>query len=210
MSLRQQLKRATAAEHKLLEERLALTSVTVSLDDYVDYLECTYAYYAAVEPVLRRSEYLATRRMNTVTSSKLEALADDLAFFGKGTPSAPAAVAYVPGQAAIAEALGCSYVLEGAALGGMVLYRHFEQRFGLSRRTGAGFFYGRGPETARRWASFVEALDQTALTSPEERACIEAARATFRSMDRWYAANGWLSPDARRGTCKSTTSNAAE
>lgn len=192
MSLRQRLKAATATEHKLLEERLALTGDSVSLDDYVDYLACTYPYYAAVEPVLREGAHLAALGVDATPSRSLAALAGDLAFFGKDKPRDPAPAAYVPAHDAMPELLGCSYVLEGAALGGLVLYRHFERRFALSRRRGAAFLHGRGRDTARRWAGFVEALDRTRLTPPQERACIDAARETFRSMDRWYAANGWL------------------
>ena len=190
MSLRQHLKRATAAEHRRLEERLALTGDSVALDDYVHYLECTYAYYAAVEPVLRCGRNVAALCVDTASSSGLAALADDLAFFGKGTPAA-AASAYVPPQGAVPQLLGCSYVLEGAALGGIVLYQHFEERFGLSRGKGATFLYGRGRETARRWASFVEALDGAGLDAHEEHACVAAARATFRAMDEWFAEMGW-------------------
>ena len=193
MSLRQHLKRATAAEHERLEARLALTSDAVSLGDYVYYLACTYGYYAAGEPVLMRSEYLDGLGIERLSFAKLDALADDLAFFGKSAPSAPAAAAYVPPQAAVPELLGCSYVLEGAALGGVVLYRHFEKRFGVSLGNGASFFYGNGRMTARRWADFVEVLDRVALTSAEQGACVEAARATFQRMDAWFAEKGWAS-----------------
>ena len=192
MSLRQQLKRATALDHRLLEERLALTGNSVSLDDYAAYLECTYQYYAAVEPVLRASAHVAALGVDSASCSRLDALAHDLAFFGKDTPSAPAPAAYVPLRDTIPELLGCSYVLEGAALGGLVLYRHFEQRFGFSRGSGATFLYGRGRATAFRWATFVDALERATLTSAGERVCINAACATFRGMDRWYAENGWL------------------
>ena len=190
MSLRQQLKRETAPEHRLLEERLALTADTVTLGEYVHYLACTYGYYAGVEPVLRASSHLAALGIDAAPS-KLEALARDLAFFGKDTPSAPAPEAYVPPHDAIPELLGCCYVFEGAALGGLVLYRQFENRFGLSHGSGAAFLYGEGRDTARRWARCVEALDRTTLTPAEEQACIGAARATFRSLDRWYAEKGW-------------------
>jgi heme oxygenase len=191
VSLRQQLKHATASDHERLETRLALTSAAVSLHDYVLYLECTYGYYAAVEPILSRSEHLTGLGINTASFAKLDALASDLAFFGRSPPAAPAAIAYVPGHAAIPELLGCSYVLEGAALGGVVLYRHFQNRFGVTREKGASFFYGDGRQTASRWAAFVEALDRTGLTSAEEGACVSAARATFRCMDAWFAEKGW-------------------
>jgi heme oxygenase len=190
VSLRQQLKRATAPEHKLLEARLALTADAISLDDYVYYLECSYGYYAAVEPMLVGSAHLDGLGL-TASSQRLNALADDLAFFGKSPPSPPAASAYVPAQGAVPELLGCSYVFEGAALGGVVLYRHFEQKFGVSRARGASFLYGNGRKTARRWADFVETLDQIPLTPPEAGACVGAARATFRRMDAWFAEKGW-------------------
>ena len=200
MSLRQQLKRATAAEHERLEARLALTGDGVSLRDYVHYLACTYAYYAAVEPILRGSRSLAAAGVTTPCCFNLNALADDLAFFGIDTPSAATPTAYVPPPDAIPQLLGCSYVLEGAALGGVVLYRRFEQKLGVARGRGATFLYGHGRETARRWAAFVGALDQAALTAIEERACVGAARATFRGMDRWFAENGWTAPAGCSGS----------
>lgn len=190
MTLRKRLRGGTATEHKRLEERLALTGSTFSLDHYVEYLGHTYAYYAAVEPVLRSSKYLVSYGINAAAPSELNALARDLASFDKSTPPLATGV-YVPAHGSTPELLGCSYVIEGAALGGMVLYRHFQQRFGLSRHSGASFFYGNGVATARKWADFVEALDQTALRSAEERECVAAARATFHSMNTWFAEKGW-------------------
>ena len=191
MSLRHQLKLATAAEHHSLEERLALTSESVSLDDYVQYLVCTYRCYAAVEPVLAGNAQLTARGLYAKSCIRLDALAADLRYFGRRTFPDASPFAYVPAQAAFPESIGCAYVLEGASLGGVVLSRHFERRFGVSRLKGGSFVQGDGAATASRWAHFVRALDDLDFSERERTACIDAACATFRGIEASFVAAGW-------------------
>jgi heme oxygenase len=83
-----------------------------------------------------------------------------------------------------AEALGVLYVLEGSALGARLLAPRAE-RLGLTPSFGARHFAVQ-LSMPHAWPAFLAILEAASLDVAEERACIEAAIATFMHFERVY------------------------
>ncbi len=79
-----------------------------------------------------------------------------------------------------AEVVGCLYVIEGSALGGVRLARGFTEQLGVTPERGARFFTGRGPETAARWKAFCAWMEAQAWSAADEAAASARAVTTFR------------------------------
>lgn len=84
-----------------------------------------------------------------------------------------------------AEALGAAYVVEGSALGGMVLAKNLEKCAALEGIETHNFFNG-SKENLEDWKKFKEELEQYNFTEAEEVAAIEKAKATFVFFGRVF------------------------
>jgi heme oxygenase (biliverdin-IX-beta and delta-forming) len=191
--LRQKLKQATHAEHCRLEARLDLTCPDLPLSAYVRYLERSFQYYARVERLLHGRADLRALGIDSTRRAKTPWLEDDLRYFRKWPSAYAAPDTPLRASSGLAEALGCSYVLEGATLGGAYLYARLRARWGVEHGKGASFLYGYGTDTARMWKAFVSVLDAVSLSGPDEDACITAARTTFRTIEDWHAQEDFAS-----------------
>ncbi|MCF3650564.1 biliverdin-producing heme oxygenase [Synoicihabitans lomoniglobus] len=75
---------------------------------------------------------------------------------------------------------GCLYVVEGSALGGLMLARDFATRIPELTDDSLHFFQGAGPAaTSRRWRAFMAWLASREWTTPETTAATNCATATF-------------------------------
>ena len=84
------------------------------------------------------------------------------------------------------DVMGCAYVIEGSMLGALVIYRHMHKCSGITSDKGAAFIYGYGERTSFQWKTFLRALDATAFSARQRDECIEAAAATFETMQAWF------------------------
>ncbi|HEV7281822.1 MAG TPA: biliverdin-producing heme oxygenase [Pirellulaceae bacterium] len=112
-----------------------------------------------------RTEWLESDRQSLATSQP-PLVADD-ALIGEIAGSSPFAAA------------GALYVLEGSALGGLVLSRRLTQAFGIGPSDGGRYFFGHGAETSVRWRRFLAWLDALPLDDAGAEAAASAARSTF-------------------------------
>lgn len=78
-----------------------------------------------------------------------------------------------------AEALGTAYVVEGSALGGMLLARNLKKCRLLSSVEKHHFFNG-DKDNLQDWKAFKNELEQYPFSEAEKEAAIEKARDTFR------------------------------
>lgn len=78
-----------------------------------------------------------------------------------------------------AEALGAAYVVEGSALGGMVLAKNLKKCVALQEIEKHHFFNG-DKENLQDWKIFKEELEQYDFTIAEEQEAVEKAKDTFR------------------------------
>lgn len=85
----------------------------------------------------------------------------------------------------IAEALGAAYVVEGSALGGMVLAKHLPKCAALSGIQQHHFFNG-NRENMKEWNSFKKSLSEYPFSEEEEIEAIEKAKETFEFFGRIF------------------------
>ncbi|MFO0675677.1 MAG: biliverdin-producing heme oxygenase [Polyangiaceae bacterium] len=124
--------------------------------------------------------------------SRVDALASDLASLDVAGPDA---AVVTPTIANLADAYGAAYVMEGSALGGMVLARRVDAGLSLGGRS-LRYLTLRGTETGTAWKRFIAELDTWGRTaSPAERArSIDVAIATFAAYADACAKYGAITP----------------
>lgn len=81
-----------------------------------------------------------------------------------------------------AEALGAAYVVEGSALGGLVLAKNLGKCLKLSG-VEQHYFFGGDKENLNDWKSFKEELERYDFSEAEEAEAIEKAKDTFRFFE---------------------------
>lgn len=177
------LRAATTQAHAELDSKLALHENTLTRDRYGLFLRASMAVVAPLEA--RIACWLGLTADGFCRTSALRA---DLAAFG----AADAGSAPVPSINSLAEAMGAAYVVEGSALGGVVLSKIIARTLGedAPRR----YLSLRGDQTGARWRDFVMGLEQWGAHAPAHgriMAC-ESARATFAAYASAFAAVGAL------------------
>jgi heme oxygenase len=142
-------------------------------------LESFYGFYLPLE------ERLANAALGFELRHRSPLLSRDLIALG-ATPYQLEEVARCPDLPrlhTVAEAAGCLYVVEGAALGGQVIAKAIERHLGIGADAGASFFFGDGPDTAARWVKVLAWLEDVAHAGSDR--IVASACETFRSFTRW-------------------------
>lgn len=190
----QRLKAATRAEHDAIEAVLDLMKPGFGLTDYRRRLRRYLGFYAPIEPLIAAAADWQHWGMDMTARAKTGWLTADLAWLDDQSEldrlesgTLPICSALPPLDTAAA-AFGCSYVLEGATLGGRVISRHMERELGLNATHGARFFHGYGEQTGARWKEFRAALSAFADKPPLENQVVASAIATFTALRTWCAA----------------------
>jgi heme oxygenase (biliverdin-IX-beta and delta-forming) len=192
-SLRQRLKRDTAAVHQRLEAQLRLLDPSLDVHRYLRVLEMFYGFYVPVEfDVTRRAA--AELPLGFPLRARAELIERDLLALGR-SPADLAALPLCndrPELSCVEDLAGCLYVIEGACLGGRVLSPRLHRRLGLAKESGAAFFAGDGEGTMPRWAVVVAWLDGLPRMGASTAKIISAATATFDAFARWAVAREGL------------------
>jgi heme oxygenase len=120
-----------------------------------------------------RSEWLESDRRSLATS--LPPLVADDALMGQIAGDSPFAAA------------GTLYVLEGSALGGLVISKRLGEAFGIGPGDGGRYFFGHGVETSARWRRFLTWLDSLQMDHAGAEAAASAARSAFERFQERLA-----------------------
>ena len=185
-SLRQRLKRETAAVHQHLEGQLGLLDPGLDMPRYLRVLGTFYGFYVPVEIDLTR---LAAAELPLGFPLRVRAglIERDLLALGRAPAdlSALALCSDRPQLSCVEDLAGCLYVLEGACLGGQVVSALLYRRLGLAKESGAAFFAGDEEGTLPRWTAVVAWLDGLPRTGASTAKIVSAATATFEAFARW-------------------------
>ena len=187
-SLRQRLKRETAAVHQHLEAQLGLLDPGLDVPRYLRVLEIFYGFYVPVESDVTRLA-AAELALGFPLRTRAGLIERDLLALGQS----PADIAALPlcndraELSCVEDLAGCLYVLEGACLGGQVLSPLLHRRLGLTKGSGAAFFAGDEESTLPRWTLFVAWIDGLPRTGASTTKIISAATGTFEALARWAA-----------------------
>jgi heme oxygenase (biliverdin-IX-beta and delta-forming) len=174
------LKLETAREHEAIEAATRLMHPLLSLGEYRAYLEISYAFYAAAEPLLARFAVWEALQLSAADRAKLPLLVGDLNELGCD-PSKIATRATLS-LTNLARAVGCAYVLEGSTLGGRVISRHVQHCLGA--RVPRSFLDCYGAYTGARWQAFRASVLLFAKTREVEDQIVAGAKETFRTFTR--------------------------
>ncbi len=188
--LRSDLRSATADLHEQLDQHALLAPLTTSVATMTQYQTALLALHAVTGPTEDRiGRYLSNHSppMGYALRRRAPLLLDDLAFLGV-TPRRPTWGG--PSVASDGALIGSLYVLEGAAIGGRLIYRRMSEVLGVDDERGGRFFYGNGRQTKTLWREFwsFAAGCSSPAQLPKART---AARSLFRSyltlLDRFQA-----------------------
>ncbi|MDB6445014.1 MULTISPECIES: biliverdin-producing heme oxygenase [Pseudomonas] len=183
-TLIQALRTETAELHVALEKRLPFFSQQLDLDLY---RRLMVAYYGFYQPLEQRLHALALAGLDQPLRVKLPVLRADLTALGLDEAAIEALplCSELPAIDSRAAALGVSYVLEGATLGGQILRRRVAEQLGLDASSGAAFLNVYGELTGRRWKDFLEYLGDRNLGDGQTLEVTHAAKTTFICFERW-------------------------
>lgn len=173
LELLTQLRETTSSQHAELDRAVNGGEASLSPPRYT-------ALLGASLDVLRALERDITRWLRGFDQARrVEQLRADLHVLGLSTIAMPAE--RVPLDT-LSEAWGAAYVVEGSALGGLVLARQLERDVRVDARA-LSYVRLRGADTAAHWRSFCSALNAWgAQASERERAdACSSARNVFRA-----------------------------
>lgn len=177
------LRAATSEAHDRLSMDLDPARVCATRPDYTRFLAALYGFHVAVERAL------GPLALSGVAPSPCRSalLADDLAFLG----ASPANLPVMPWRTSLEAAgarFGVAYVVEGSALGGVLLGRLARDHLQLGPQHGASFF-ALGSGEAGRWRDVKAALESDAAGAHLGPATTAAA-ATFEALGGWMHDQG--------------------
>jgi len=186
----QQVRLATAEQHKALEARLPLTHPHL---DHATYTRIIAAYYGFHVPLQQQIEaFLGTDAVDG-ERYKISALIKDLRALGfsdAGIEALPLC-RDLPAIQSQGQLLGVMYVMEGATLGGQVLRRIIAERLGIDAESGGEFLDVYGRDTGRLWKAFLNQLAD--FDHPDVNPqVVDAACATFAGFAQWLEHAGAL------------------
>ena len=83
------------------------------------------------------------------------------------------------------KALGCLYVLDGAALGGKVIARQVRKSLRDRVSDRAAFFTSGGADVAATWRHLMGVIEARTGHPDDRREAVRGAEATFECLARW-------------------------
>ena len=192
-TLHQRLKAATRAAHTRLEARSPLLSPSLDIGQYRTILRTLYGLYLPLEAAMEATAE-GTIRSEVIRRRKVSWLVEDLRTLGD-TDFDIAVIPCcddLPVVTTQPQLLGALYVVEGATLGGRFVVQLLRHSLGEDITRCARFFLSYGDQVDAMWATCLECVEASGRESPQhERAIIRSACDTFRSFDRWLAADPW-------------------
>jgi heme oxygenase len=178
-----QLRDATA----VVREDRELLAGRVSWLDYRMYLVRMYGFHAAIERALMASPQLQAVVVDAgLRNHKAALIAADLVALGVQRHD----LAQIPriafaGALALPEALGWTYVVESATLGGKQLARHLARQLPAEIQAGSAYLGCYGDEAPERWRQLGIAIDGFEYADRDGDRVVAAARDGFLQQRAW-------------------------
>jgi heme oxygenase len=161
----------------------------LTLEHYRRHLEALYGFYGPLEAML--APHLSNLpELRASERRKLPLLARDLCALGHDAASLTrlAGSSWLPPLPGVPEALGCCYVLEGATLGGQLIFRHLQRHFAGIPAGDFAFFRAYGEEVGPMWKAFGEVLNNASEAADSlffDARVVQGAKDTFEAFERW-------------------------
>ena len=176
-SLLQQLRQITAPLHERIEQKnpaRAILDHSIGLEAYKQLLLQNYAAYSRLEPGIAAV-------LPFFKADKAARLYRDLVALNITPQPEPDEFEIN----SVAEAFGAAYVLEGSALGGMLIAKHLSQCAQLKALPSQHFFSGDKASLAP-WKLFQQELAVRDFNEPHTAELLSKARETFLFFERTF------------------------
>lgn len=183
------LKDETRVQHIAIEGNALMKKVFAADVTMKDHVVLLKQYYRFVQPLEQRA-FACAGWDDTIWSfpprPHAGLLEDDLRAVGEMAPVLTGEVdSYLPPVRTFAEALGCVYVLEGAAHGAAFLSKRLQERLKLTPERGLSYYNRYGKNLGAFWNEFRGVLDEVSTDEQKAIQIIESARQTFEQLDSW-------------------------
>jgi heme oxygenase (biliverdin-IX-beta and delta-forming) len=171
----EQIRSATAVEHKKLEDRLfPFLNNIQSNEQYAQLLNAFYGYIFPVqEKIAAFIDHSVVPDMNERRNAAY--IAADLETLN--LPLAGSFAETLPDIHDHASAMGALYVLEGSTLGGKIIAKTISEK--IEPTEAFRFFRGYGPETGPMWKKFTQYIEHP-LNQLNAKTVVNTATETFR------------------------------
>ncbi|MCX7102051.1 MAG: biliverdin-producing heme oxygenase [Methylobacter sp.] len=185
-SIRMLLRHATLQYHVQLNHHPLLVGITQTNYNLANYHKLLFSYfhlYKALESLI--NDFLGRQHcvFDYDKRNKLAWLIDDLAYMHLESPQLSCSL-NLSALKTVGQLVGVLYVIEGSTLGGQMISRSLNEHHGLTRKTGARFFFGYGENTAIMWQNFIDFADCISGDEIQCRAAENAACQTFQLFNQ--------------------------
>ncbi|MEV7189090.1 biliverdin-producing heme oxygenase [Kitasatospora sp. NPDC093102] len=180
----QRLRESTHDVHAQQEQDLAFLSSLETREAYTGVLAAFLGLHQPLEAGLADADWTA---FPPPGASRAAAIRSDLAELGWSAADIAAAPMCpdLPAVDGLPAAIGVRYVLDGSALGGLLIARWISDRLELPPGFAQSFFGGRGRDPRRDFRGFLTAADASGLTPAAEQRAVDAALETFAVFTDW-------------------------
>lgn len=182
---------ATRSEHERTERAVEERFFDAGMDRerYRRYLEALLGFYRPMED---RLDPLVRRHLDELDPpGRTARLARDLEILGLTDPQLVDLESLpeedLPAVDGAHRLLGSLYVLEGAELGGRVIWKRIRDELDAAAREANAFLETDAERTRRRWRRFRAAFDRRVGAGEAFDEALSAARSTFRAYRGWMA-----------------------
>jgi heme oxygenase (biliverdin-IX-beta and delta-forming) len=186
-SLHERLKQATAELHESAESAFDLQRLLSDRNSYCRALGKLRNIHLGVEHALQKIDWLnmpidlaARMKKSTWLNSDLEALVYTASPLRVEEPALAVS--------SIGAGLGSLYVIEGATLGGRVIYNRVNKGLLIDLNNGGRFFYGYGQATMDMWSRFLLVINGFEAHSNVGDEVVASAKQTFELFLRELSA----------------------
>jgi heme oxygenase len=195
MSIMSRLREETASNHEQIENNpyaKAIMNQTLSLEQYIVYLEKFYGFIKPAERVIAQLTGWGEIGASLRERAKSPLLESDLLALGR-TQEEVAQLpecTELPELYSTAQALGYLYVIEGSTMGGQMITKQVRKFLPEAETEGKGtqYFNAYGTETRAKWAEFRELVEQSVTSDEAALQTVEAAKRTFTTLEAWINA----------------------
>ncbi|MCC8358980.1 biliverdin-producing heme oxygenase [Salinimicrobium sediminilitoris] len=173
MKMIEKLKKETRELHEQIEEKNLAKHIldhNIDLETYKLLLLQNYRAYSTTESEIKKFLPLYSGKKHLELQKDLEQL---------GVPVESSFKNDTFRCHSPAEALGAAYVVEGSALGGMVLAKNLEKCTAL-KEIDRHYFFSGDKENLLDWKNFKQELEQFDFSETQEQEAIDKAKDTFR------------------------------
>jgi heme oxygenase (biliverdin-IX-beta and delta-forming) len=181
----EQLKQCTQISHDQISSHIDVLRDDLSLSDYCLLLQRLWGFYTPLEIQIKQVLTGSPIDLDFAKREKAPLLEQDLRTLQFSPFSDLPLCAELPPLTNPGQVLGCLYVLEGATLGGQIIYRHLQKVLHLNQESGCSYFYSYGTKVGRMWESYCSILTAYMQFGQEEEQILSAACATFYAFDKW-------------------------